>query len=75
MDQQIKKIILNKNYINLKTDKKFLQSSNKEYVKSFINHKNFKKTDILEIHNRPSYINKLENIIIKKYFYIFIMIH
>ena len=54
---------LSKNYVNLKTNKKFLQSSNKEYVKSFINHKNFLKTDILEIHNRPNYINQ-----IKKYY-------
>ena len=46
MDQQIRRDFLNNNYINLKTDKKFLQSSNKQYVRSFINHKNFKKTDI-----------------------------
>ena len=34
---------LNRNYINLKTDKNFLQSSNKQYVRSFINHKILKK--------------------------------
>ena len=54
---------LSRNYVNLKTNKKFLQSSNKEYVKSFINHKDFLLTDILEIHNRPNYINQ-----IKKYY-------
>ena len=51
---------LDKNYINLKYEKIFLQSSNKEYVKSFINHKNFKNTDILEIHNRPNYIKQIK---------------
>ena len=71
MDQQMKKIILDKNYINLKTDKKFLQSSNKEYVKSFINHKNFKKTDILEIHNRPNYIKQIKKFYNKKIFLYF----
>ena len=53
---------LSENYINLKTSKKFLQSSNKGYVKSFINHKNFVKTDILEIHNRPNYINQIKKV-------------
>ena len=66
-----KKDYLNKNYVNLKTDKKFLQSSNKEYVKSFINHKNFNKTDILEIHNRPSYIRQIKDHYNKKIFLYF----
>ena len=64
-----KKDYLDKNYVNLKTDKKFLQSSNKEYVKSFINHKNFIKTDILEIHNRPSYIKQIREYYNKKILY------
>ena len=62
---------LNSNYINLKTDKSFLQSSNKQYVRSFINHKNFKKTDILEIHNRPSYIKQIRKFYNKKIFLYF----
>ena len=47
---------LTKNYVNLKPEKNFLQSGNKEYVKSFLKHPNIQKTEILEIHNRPSYI-------------------
>ena len=62
---------LDKNYINLKSDKIFLQSSNKEYVKSFINHKNFKNTDILEIHNRPNYIKQIIQYYDKKIFLYF----
>lgn len=50
------KNILSKNYINLNVKKSFLKSSNFEYVKNFINNKNFRFTKILEIHNRPSYI-------------------
>jgi len=62
---------LDKNYINLKTNKIFLRSSNKEYVKSFINHKNFKNTDILEIHNRPNYIQQIKHYYDKKIFLYF----
>ena len=56
-----RKDYLSKNYINLNPTRKFLQSSNKEYVKSFIEHTNFEKTDILEIHNRPSYIKQIKS--------------
>ena len=54
------KKILDNNYINLKPKKKFLQSSNKEYVKSFLNHPMVEDTDILEIHNRPNYIKQIK---------------
>ena len=47
---------LSENYINLNVRKNILKSSNLEYVKSFVNNKEFKNTKILEIHNRPSYI-------------------
>ena len=40
------KNILDRNYVNLKPKKNFLQSSNKEYVKAFIDHPNFQKTEI-----------------------------
>ena len=56
-----RKDYLSRNYINLNPTRKFLQSSNKEYVKSFIEHTNFEKTDILEIHNRPSYIKQIKS--------------
>ena len=54
---------LSSNYINLPNNKKFFKSSNNEYVKSFIADKNFYKTTLLEIHNRPNYVN-----LIKSYF-------
>ena len=40
---------LSKNYINLSLKKNFLQSSNKEYVKTFLANTNFEETDIVEI--------------------------
>ena len=58
------KKFLSKNYINLILKKNFLQSSNKEYVKCFLANPNFKRTDILEIHNRPNYIKLIK----KEYF-------
>ena len=51
-----KKNFLDKNYINLKIETQFLQSSNREYVKSFLKHPKIINTDILEVHNRPNYI-------------------
>ena len=54
------KKFLSKNYENLNIKKNFLQSANKEYVKTFINHPYFLKTDILEIHNRPNYIKMIK---------------
>ena len=66
-----RKDYLDKNYVNLKADRKFLQSSNKEYVKSFIYHKNFKNTDILEIHNRPNYIKQIKQYYSRKIFLYF----
>ena len=65
------KKILDNNYINLKPKKKFLQSSNKEYVKSFLNHPMVEDTDILEIHNRPNYIKQIKENYNKKIFLYF----
>ena len=61
-----------KNYINIPLKKNFLQSGTKIYINNFL--KKFKKniTDIIEVHNRPSYIMKLstlENIKIVLYFH------
>ena len=60
------KNILDRNYVNLKPKKNFLQSSNKEYVKAFIDHPNFQKTEILEIHNRPNYVRLIKKFYNKK---------
>ena len=54
-----KKDILKNNYINLNTDKFFFQSRSNVYVKNFIQHENKIKSDLIEIHNRPIYINKI----------------
>ena len=51
--------ILIKNYINLNTDKFFFQSRSNIYIKNFIKHENKIKSDLIEIHNRPNYINKI----------------
>ena len=63
--------ILSKNYINLKLKKNFLQSYNKEYVKTFLQHPYTKKTDILEIHNRPNYVKYIHKSYTKKIFLYF----
>ncbi len=65
------KKILDKNYINLKPKKKFLQSTNKEYVKSFLKHPIVEDTEILEIHNRPNYIKQIKENYNKKIFLYF----
>ena len=66
-----KKDFLLKNYINLDTEKKFFKSSNTEYVKTFLSHKFFKKTNILEIHNRPNYIKQIKDFYKEKIFLYF----
>ncbi len=46
-------------YINIQTSKKLFLSSNKEYVKKFLLIENQNKSDLIEIHNRPIYLNYL----------------
>ena len=53
------KIKLSKNYVNISLNKKFLTSQSKEYVKKFYNIHEDNPPDIIEIHNRPLYVNKL----------------
>ena len=50
------KNILSKNYVNIPFKKKIFQSSSKIYVNNFIKLEKKRKSDILEIHNRPSYL-------------------
>ncbi len=47
---------LSKNYINIPFKKKFFHSSSKTYVNNFIKLEQKRKSDIIEIHNRPSYL-------------------
>ncbi len=53
---------LSSNYKNLNFKKKFFQSSSKIYVKDFLRNIKNKKIDILEIHNRPHYLNYLDDL-------------
>ena len=55
-----------KNYVNIKLDKKILQSNSKNYVSKFLEEEKKNNSDIIEIHNRPNYIKYLENIKNKK---------
>ena len=59
-----------KNYINISIKKKFLSSTTSQYLNKFKNTLKNINVDILEIHNRPNYINFLDkNIKCKKILY------
>ncbi|MDA9623719.1 hypothetical protein N9S62_00380 [Pelagibacteraceae bacterium] len=49
------------NYVNIPLNKKFLISQSNDYVKKFINLESKDFSDIIEVHNRPLYINLLKN--------------
>ena len=51
----------NLNYVNIKPSANFLQSQNKEYVNEFIKVEKIKKSDLIELHNRPIYLSYLVN--------------
>ena len=53
-------------YVNIETSKKFFSSSNKDYVKKFILIEKKYPSDLIEIHNRPIYLNYLVNDLRKK---------
>ena len=62
--------ILSKNYINLPFKKNIFQSSSKTYVKNFIKIEKKRKSNIIEIHNRPNYLKYFkDNIKSKIVFY------
>ena len=50
---------LSKNYENIELKKSFLSSQSKDYVKKFLTIQKKNKPDIVEVHNRPIYINDL----------------
>ena len=56
--------LLSKNYINLPFKKSLFQSSSKIYVNNFIKIEKKRKSNIIEIHNRPNYLKyfKKENL-------------
>ncbi len=55
-----------KNYINIDLEKSILQSNSKNYVSKFLDIEKKINSDIIEIHNRPNYIQYLKNIENKK---------
>ena len=48
-------------YKNIELKKKLLKSQTKVYVNKFINIERNKPSSIIEIHNRPSYVNIIDN--------------
>ena len=55
-----------KSYKNIDVSKKLFSSSNKEYVNKFISIEKNQPSDLIEIHNRPSYLKYLTNSLFKK---------
>ena len=53
---------LSKNYINLDLKKKVFQSTSKIYVNTFLKYEQKKPSDIIEVHNRPNYINDIKKV-------------
>ena len=55
-----------KNYINVDLKKSILQSNSKNYVNEFLKAEKKINSDIIEIHNRPNYIQYLKDLENKK---------
>ena len=53
------KIRFSKNYINLEYNKSFIKSSSKSYILEFLKKEKEINSDIIELHNRPSYLKYL----------------
>ena len=53
---------LSKNYVNIKLEKNPFSSQTKQYLKSFKSLLKKKKTDLIEIHNRPNYVYYLNEL-------------
>ena len=51
-----------KNYVNIDLDKSMFKSNSKNYVTKFLESESKISSDIIEIHNRPNYIQYLKNI-------------
>ncbi len=49
-------------YVNLKPKYYLLQSQNRKYVEEFKKHEIKNNSDLIEIHNRPNYVNYIENL-------------
>jgi glycosyltransferase involved in cell wall biosynthesis len=53
-------------YVNLNFKKSLIKSSTKTYIFEFLKRENKNKSNIIEIHNRPSYLKYLNHIIYAK---------
>ena len=51
-----------KNYVNLNFEKSFLKSSTKSYILEFLKKEKERNSDIIEVHNRPSYLKYLADL-------------
>ena len=51
---------LSNNYINIDVDNSFFKSSNKTYIDNFLK-KKVNSYDVIEVHNRPSYIKQIKS--------------
>ena len=56
------KLRFSKNYINLEYKKSFIKSSSKSYILEFLKKEKEIKSDIIELHNRPTYLKYLTNL-------------
>ena len=59
------------NYKNVKIKKSLIHSTSFNYVENFINSKNTLESNIIEIHNRPKYINQIKKKFLNKIFLYF----
>ena len=57
-----RKIKFNKNYVNLNYEKSLIKSSSKSYILEFLKKEKKSNSDIIELHNRPSYLKYLINL-------------
>ena len=65
------KNVLLKNFIHLDTSKKIFLSKSKAYIYEFIKKQKKYNSDIIEIHNRPSYISAIKKELSSKIFIYF----
>ena len=54
------KKFLDKRYINLEIKKKIFRSKSSIYIDKFLSYETKNNSDIIEIHNRPSYVKNLK---------------
>ena len=52
---------LNKNYVNLNIQRKLFRSTSSTYIDKFLLKQKQFNSDVIEIHNRPSYVSKVKN--------------